>query len=272
MNSEQELRMYVIQRTILLEKIASLIMKEAWHLPNSEIATKTLGNKSDSLPFKTKINILFDFGAIDKPQYDDLVKLMEIRNQFAHSYEATSWVKLVEMKPEIGTYLLKEQSKETDNEKKYQTCYNKLFVKSNDILMELKDTYYNTNILIARDYARSIAYNNLSEAFNETLEEMKETVEVNQNEIPNNFFFIFKQLLEQKTYKIFNDEFKKLLTPEEMKKVFDRKKKSEIMFSSTIKVEENQLDNHSIQNLDDGQIFTMKSLLIFFWFLQLPFT
>ena len=53
--------------------------------------SKTLGNKSSSLSFKTKVDLLSDIGDLDKTEYDRLILFMEIRNQFIHNPECNSF-------------------------------------------------------------------------------------------------------------------------------------------------------------------------------------
>ncbi len=47
--------------------------------------SKTLGNKSSSLSFKNKIDLLYDIDDLTKEEYTSMLKFMEIRNQFIHN-------------------------------------------------------------------------------------------------------------------------------------------------------------------------------------------
>lgn len=59
--------------------------------------SKTLSNKSSSLSFKTKVDLLYDLDRINKEEYNLLILFMEIRNQFIHNIEATSFEKVFEI-------------------------------------------------------------------------------------------------------------------------------------------------------------------------------
>lgn len=86
-----ELRNWVIAHALRLEQASSDALCEILRVYDHD--SRTLGNQSKyALSFKTKIDLLYDLGEIDKPMYPHLIKLMEIRNQFAHNPTVISFV------------------------------------------------------------------------------------------------------------------------------------------------------------------------------------
>ncbi|WP_103072173.1 hypothetical protein [Aquimarina sediminis] len=124
-----ELRSFVISRVLRLEQTSSSLMKTILRLFKDDL--KTLGNKSSALSFKSKIDLLYDLEEIDKTYYNHLLKLMEIRNQFAHNHNAVTFESLDEINPDINKYLTKHQEDGLDEnlprEEKLKITFNKLF-------------------------------------------------------------------------------------------------------------------------------------------------
>lgn len=82
-------RHHVIDISVQLENNVSqficLILK-------IDVATsKSFGNKSSSLSFNSKINLLIDIGVLEKNQAEKFTLFMQIRNQFAHNLNADSF-------------------------------------------------------------------------------------------------------------------------------------------------------------------------------------
>lgn len=123
------LRCWVIERMLRLEQTSSDLLKLMLRMPVTD--SKTLGNQSSALSFRSKIDLLLDLEEIDKAEYSHLLKLMEIRNQFAHNHNAVSFESFDTINNSINTYLLKqcpkELEKEPDREKKLQGIFNELF-------------------------------------------------------------------------------------------------------------------------------------------------
>jgi hypothetical protein len=137
----QELRGFILQHAIRQEGLTSEILKSIFRILKSK--TKTLDNKSSSLSFKNKIDLLHDLGDITDEDNKHFTKLLEIRNQFAHNPKCISFVALDEENPEYTKHLLKNFSdNETDIEKKLLTGYISLFKYCHRILCEIKKSYY----------------------------------------------------------------------------------------------------------------------------------
>ena len=89
-----ELRSFVIGNVLRLEQTSTDALRAILRMFNEN--SKTLGNQSSAFSFKTKIDLLCDLGELEKTHYSHLLKLMEIRNQFAHNIKASSlrWSRL----------------------------------------------------------------------------------------------------------------------------------------------------------------------------------
>lgn len=124
-----ELRSLVISQVLRLEQTTSKLLKTIFRIFEKD--TKTLGNKSSALSFKTKIDLLYDLEEIDKTEYSHLLKIMEIRNQFAHNHNANSFESLDQINDQINKYLLRfepeEIPKELTREEKLKYIFNDLF-------------------------------------------------------------------------------------------------------------------------------------------------
>src|ERR1700733_14383622 len=83
------LRSAVISKVLRLEQTSSSALRAVFRMFKQD--SKTLGNSSSALPFKSKIDLLYDLEELDKIEYTHLLKLMEVRNQFAHNPNAVSF-------------------------------------------------------------------------------------------------------------------------------------------------------------------------------------
>jgi hypothetical protein len=120
-----KLRSYVLEHSIRQEQTSAKIIKLILRILKNK--TKTLGNKSSSLSFKNKVDLLHDLGDVDDMHYNHLIKFMEIRNQFAHNHECSSFLKLGEANSELTNYLKKFKNDEKDEEESLLLSYNELF-------------------------------------------------------------------------------------------------------------------------------------------------
>ncbi|MBC6613000.1 hypothetical protein H8B15_18910 [Hymenobacter sp. BT507] len=104
--------------------------------------SKTLDNKSSSLSFKNKVDLLYDIGDLEKSQYDKLILFMEIRNQFIHNPNCNSFVNLSKYAPETDKNLKnKFPNKTTDTEASRWESFGNLFLETFASLIELRLEY-----------------------------------------------------------------------------------------------------------------------------------
>lgn len=87
---EVSIRSFVLQASITVEAYISQLLSELLEINNRK-ESRTLGNKSSALSFKTKVDLLIDIGALDPEFIRYFQKFMEIRNQFIHNFEANSY-------------------------------------------------------------------------------------------------------------------------------------------------------------------------------------
>lgn len=143
-----ESRSWVISHVLRLEQVSSDALREILRIYDHP--SRTLGNQSKyALSFKTKIDLLYDLGEIDKPMYSHLIKLMEIRNQFAHNPTTISFASLDNIDDRINKYLLnvkncpKEIGKEQDKEKKLKLIFEHIYGMAIETLLVIVAEYSN---------------------------------------------------------------------------------------------------------------------------------
>ena len=120
-----QLRSWVISQVLRLEQSSTNALRAIFRLFNEN--SKTLGSQSSALSFKAKIDLLLDLEEITKTEYSHLLKLMEIRNQFAHNPAATSFEELDNINPDINKYLLKYESENADKDQPLETRLKTIF-------------------------------------------------------------------------------------------------------------------------------------------------
>ncbi|RYE57025.1 MAG: hypothetical protein EOP48_06715 [Sphingobacteriales bacterium] len=168
------LRSAVISKVLRLEQTSSSALRAVWRIfkPNS----KTLGNTSSALPFKAKIDILYDLEELDSINYHHLIKLMEIRNQFAHNPNAISFSSFEEINKDIFKYLLKYRPKELekdDIEKQLEGSFNELFKITAGNLLVIEIEYANGLSKQLRQHTNDVVVENLDQIWAQALEKMK---------------------------------------------------------------------------------------------------
>jgi hypothetical protein len=135
-----KLRIQVLTNSLRLEQSASNILKAILRILKQK--TKTLDNKSSSLSFKNKVDLMHDLNELSKEEYDNLIKFMEIRNQLIHNHECTSFLKLSETNPELSNFLKKKfPNSEPDQEISLNKSYNELYVVCQGGLLVLEKEY-----------------------------------------------------------------------------------------------------------------------------------
>ncbi len=138
-----ELRSWVISHVLRLEQTSSSAIRAILRMFNKD--SKTIGNKSSALSFKSKVDLLHYLEELEKSEYTHLLKLMEIRNQFAHNPNAVSFEEFDNINPEINKYLLKHESDEADKELskevRLRTVFSELFQKAVGKLIVIEIEY-----------------------------------------------------------------------------------------------------------------------------------
>ncbi len=101
-----KLRSGFLGRALGLESLVNDLLKSFFKI-KVQAPTKTLSYKASSIAFKTKIDLLYDIGKIDKKQHDGFDKFMNVRNQFMHNVHATSYILVAEHIDGLENWLLK---------------------------------------------------------------------------------------------------------------------------------------------------------------------
>jgi len=128
----KDLRSNILIASIRVEEAASNVLKFLFRTIKPD--SKTLGNKSSSLSFKNKIDLLYDLEDIEKSDYIDMIKFMEIRNQFIHNPNCNSFEDLTKDFPEGVKYLKAkypntEESEELMNQISFINLWKSVLVK-----------------------------------------------------------------------------------------------------------------------------------------------
>lgn len=175
-----EIRSWVISQVLRLEQTSSSLMKAILRMFKEN--SKTLGNQSSALSFKSKIDLLYDLEEIDKNYYNHLLKMMEIRNQFAHNSNATSFVALDNINPDINKYLEKyipaEIEQDADREIKLKGAFGDLFKKTAGRLLVLEIEYTRG---IEKDILKHVNHQiveNIDAIWKNALEKQKEDYQI----------------------------------------------------------------------------------------------
>ena len=85
-----KIKLKVLKYSLRLEKVASLSLAFILDIDDPD-KTKTLGNKSSSISFNQKLNLLFDSQSIEKLEKEKMEIFMEVRNQFMHNLDVDSF-------------------------------------------------------------------------------------------------------------------------------------------------------------------------------------
>lgn len=99
MNLGLKTRNEVLTYALILEGTTSIFLAGLLGIKDP-INSRTLGNKGSSLSFNTKIDMLIDIGALDVDKRNKYQAFMEIRNQFMHNMEASTYEKCFYYLPE----------------------------------------------------------------------------------------------------------------------------------------------------------------------------
>lgn len=222
-----ELRSWVIGQVLRLEQASSTAIKAILRVFADN--SKTLGNQSSALSFKSKIDLLFDLEEITKKEYSHLLKLMEIRNQFAHNPYVSSFEDLDLFNREINKYLTKHAPLETgadvDRENKLKASFLEIFKISVGKLLIIGLEYQNGIEKELRKHINNEVVKNIDQIWKQALQKNKEKknsaislLSTGENNTDlNSFYFDFRvamsQFAEQEIDKLGLSQIKDVLKP-----------------------------------------------------------
>ena len=224
-----ELRSWVISKVLRLEQTSTSLIKAILRLFNEK--SKTLGDQSSSLSFKSKIDLLYDLEEIEKDEYNHLIKLMEMRNQFAHNHKAISFESLDTINKDINNYLEKIPSKsnESNRESKLQQTFNELFEATLGKLAIIEIEYRSGMQKEIRKHVNDLVVENLHEIWENALKMKKESTStrakfpaLNNTDQIERFYTYFQKAISEFKGKELNK-----LDGEDLKFVFKQKETTE---------------------------------------------
>ena len=141
-NSVDKKRLTVLNYSLKLENISSTSLAFILDIENGEIKnSKSLGNKSSSLSFNQKVNLLLDNKSINKSEKFKLESFMAIRNQFMHNLGIESYKDVFDNIHGLQTKIIKlypEVFSNEDLEKNLETSVERLFFDGIQILTQFK--------------------------------------------------------------------------------------------------------------------------------------
>ena len=196
-----KVRRWAISAVLRLEQASSDSIKAILRMFKTE--SKTLGNQSSALSFKSKIDLLFDLDEIDNMEYSHLIKLMEIRNQFAHNPDANSFIDLDGINPTINKYLLKhcpsEIKNETNRELKLRKIFQEMFMKTAGKLVSIEMDYRHGIEVEMRKYLNDKVVEHIENIWQRALKMNKDNKAVS----PNLFFITGSEAELENVYSAF---------------------------------------------------------------------
>lgn len=122
-----EIRKNILLKAVIMEGLTSGFLSMLLGIKNPE-STKSFGNTGAALSFSQKINLLIDIGALEDLTRKKFQAFMEIRNQFMHNLEATSFTKCFQYIPDTAKFLLKNYPSDSkkSEEENYSTVVESL--------------------------------------------------------------------------------------------------------------------------------------------------
>ncbi len=211
-----EKRIQVLRYSLILEKQASLELSNL--LLISDISkTKSFGNKSESLSFNQKINILVDSGVVGTDYKPKFQHFMSIRNQFMHNIDADTYEKVINQIDMLG-YLKKNYQDNFDLkqnlEDSLELSVKHLFKDCINHLIEIKGLKAKiSKNLTLKDYYEK-RYNCLKKSIEININEFQDSIKMNENINDDLKFKLFSRI---ESLKININEDEKTLYIQEMK-------------------------------------------------------
>ena len=134
-------RTLVLNDSLKLESNASLSFKNLLRLARPD--SKRLNNLSCSLSFKNKIDLFYEVGDINKTQYLNFVKFIEIRNVFIQNISCCSFSHLSKEGPKLTKFLSANFKNDiSDTEKSLAESFRELFIENLSVLFFLSSIYH----------------------------------------------------------------------------------------------------------------------------------
>jgi hypothetical protein len=203
-----EKRIQVLKYSLILEKQASLELSNL--LLISDISkTKSLGNKSESLSFNQKINILVDTDVVGTDYKPKFQHFMTIRNQFMHNIDADTYEKVINQNDGLLRYLKKYYPDNFDSElnleDSLEISVKHLFTDCINHLIEIKGL---KSSILKKDTQKEFyekRYNCLKKSIDSNISEFENSIKMNENINVDLKFLLYSRIEGLKT-NIYEDE------------------------------------------------------------------
>jgi hypothetical protein len=224
-NDNLELRKNVLCYALTIEHLINELILMYLSILNK--ATKSFGNKSSSLSFKGKIDLLYDIGVLSKQEHADLEMLMVFRNQFLHNLKCNSFsfaVKLFDRGIEKRLVGFLDDDSISDSESRYSNGYDGLYYHCLKIIgtkiARRKQIISNKTKVLTKNLEHSIFYIDiLFKFFDELLKKCNPRYGENKDltnfkmELANLVSRKSKGIQRSKKYKVMQAELEEIMKP-----------------------------------------------------------
>lgn len=187
-----EIRKEVLATSLVVEGLTSAFLSSLLGIKDYT-NSRTLGNKSSSLSFNNKIDLLIEIGALSKDNRSKFQTFMEIRNQFVHNLSATTYEKCFAETNGKDNFILKAypQSQSHSRERQLELATSAL---GNDIVQLTVALTKSVEDKIRKEIDADL-YKKTQQAFIKAIDEIKITLDdYFENEIEKSPTFSTKRL------------------------------------------------------------------------------
>jgi len=108
-----EIRKEVLTTSIIVETMTSAFLSALLGIKDST-KSRSLGNRSGSLSFNQKIDLLIEIGALSRDNRNKYQAFMEVRNQFIHNLSASTYEKCYAATNGTDKFVLRTYPQTTD--------------------------------------------------------------------------------------------------------------------------------------------------------------
>lgn len=228
-----QLRSRIIAQVLRLEQTTSDLLISIFRINNKK--PKTLGDKSSALSLKNKIDLLFDLGEIDKTDYTNAQKIMEIRNQFVHNHSADSFTSFKSINPELIKFLVDNRPKDLPNGLSEEEQYLVTFIHIHRILLGkllLSNIEYSNGVIKEmRKHLNDLTVENFDgiwqKAVDEAVQEKIDSIDILFMSKPDLDYSSIYSKLRMGIAKFQLEELKNLDDPKKLENVYKRKETPE---------------------------------------------
>jgi hypothetical protein len=175
----------VLKYSLEIENLTSQFLGHLLGIHDA-INSKTLGNKSSSLSFNNKIDLLIDIGALEGDTKSKFQTFMEIRNQFMHNSYANTYEECIRfLKKENFLLTRYPQSKHFHKEEQLKNAIMQLSEEVLSMIRNIEDEIINRLKKQADLEAKSKSLSALFETLDEMVEHLDELIKTRANIDPS---------------------------------------------------------------------------------------